>query len=366
MKKFSIVLITFITLCSGIFAAGIDDLKTAIASKDVTKVQVLLESASSDQITEYEKEILSQAKAYVSKDELDYASSLAETVLMFDFDCTEAQKLYTSIEKAKKAKADTLARKEAEEQKKKEAERKKAEEEEQKRQLEEYKKQKAEEEKQQKEYIESVSSVSFANFPMSYGFALPIDLTKSAFADEYNGNNRLYTRLGVGIVANVAFKHPYVDIGFHGTYNFLPLSFMQGGMKSDFRSRLTFGLPMFSEWFRLSLGFNSYSLINNGDVILYESVTAPTVGIGVEKLKIRDFLEFSAFTDLNLITFDSQSEINYAFDAEFICRYYLPVDAFGMGRLYVENKEVLNTLILSKQAEWSLNVSFSVGVSINE
>ncbi len=366
MKKLGFLFIIFLTLNIFAFADNIDDLKAAISSKDISKVQILLESAPSDQVNVYEKEILAKAKEYVANDELDYASSLAEVVVMVNIDNVEARKLYTSIEKAKKAKAETLARKEAEEKKRQEEERKKAEAEEQKRQLEEFKAQKEKEEKEQKEFIESVSSVSFSNFPMSFGFALPLDFTKSTFADEFNGNKALYTRLGVGLVANVAFVHPYVNIGLHVNYNFLPVAFMKGGMKSDLKTRITLGLPMFSNWFRLSTGFNSYSLINNSSVVLYEMITAPTFGIGVEKVKFTDFLELSFFTDLNLITFDKHSEINYAFDTELNLRYYLPVDAFGMGKLYVESKNFLNNIILSKQSEWYLTSTISVGVSINE
>lgn len=365
MKKHGIIVLLLLASISFLFADGFTDLQKAISSKDTAKVRVLLESSGTSK-SDFENEILKQAKTYVANDDLDYASELAELVLMYNFDNNDAQKLYTSIEKAKKSKAEADARKQLEEQKKAEEERKRKEAEEEKRQLEEFKEQKKKEEQAKNDYIESVSSISFSNFPMSFGFALPVEFMKSAFADEFNNNSRLYTRMGVGFVGNIAFVHPYFNAKAHVNYNFLPINFMKCGMKSDFRSRLSIGTDLFSEWFRITVGYNTFSLINNDSVVLYESITAPTIGFGVDNVKIADFLEFGLFTDINLITFDANTQINYAYDVDFTARYYLPVKALGLGKLYIEDEIVFSSIVLSKESEYTISSILSVGVSINE
>lgn len=366
MKKYTMLLALLFFSSVVIFAEGTDELKSALNKKDTAKVQLLLESASNEDANKYEAEILDKAKKAVSNDDLDYASTLSEIVLLYDFDNSEAQKLFNSIEKAKKAKAETEARKKAEEKKKQEEEQRRKEFEEQQRQLEEFKQQKKQEEQKKNEYIESVSTISFKNFPMSYSLNLPLEISKSSFADEFNKTSNVYTRFGFGLNANVGFNHPYVNVNMHLTYNFLPIQANEAGTKSDFRSRFTVGLPSFSKWFKLSLGINTYSIFNDNNAVLYNTLTSPTIGIGIENLTFNNNFSFSFFTDMNFITFDENSEINYAWDMEAILRYTLPVTIFKNGKLYLENTTSYTSLIVSKQSEWFLDTQFSFGVSLNE
>lgn len=366
MKKFVVLLLLSFSITFSIFAASNEELKKALDNKEIHVVQAMLENAAPEELSDLEKQVLSKSKDAVSKDDLDYAFSLAEIVLIVNFDNAEAQKLYTSIDKAKKTKAETEARKKAEEEKRQEEERKRKEAEEQKRQLEEYKQQKQEEEQKKNEYIESVSKISLANFPMRYAVNFPIEISQSSFANQFNQASNIYSRLGFGLEAKVGFNHPYVKLDLDLNYNFLPLQFNQAGMKSDFRSRFTIGIPSFSDFFRLSFGINSYSLINDNNAALYSGLTAPIFGIGLDKINITPDLTMSFFTDLSLITFDAHSEISFAWDAEVTLRYYLPFKLFENGKLFVQNTTSLNSLIVSKQNEWYLDTQFSVGVSIND
>lgn len=137
-------------------------------------------------------------------------------------------------------------------------------------------------------------------------------------------------------------------------------------MKSDLKTRLSFGLPFFSKWFRFSFGYNSYTLLDNNDIALYTTLTSPTIGIGLVNIKFSDNLSFKFFADINLITLDSNSEIDFAFDAEYALRYTVPVKLMKKGKLYVENKSFINTLFLSNKKELSFDTMINVGVSFNE
>lgn len=359
MRKFIALFVLLCLTSLSLFAAGTDELQKALSKKDVPVIQAILDNAAEEEKADFEALILQKAKEAVARDNLDFASSLAEMVLISDFDNTEAQKLYTSIEKAKKAKAETEARKKAEEQKK-------AQEEEQKRLLQEFQEQQKKAEEQKNEYIDSVSKITFENFPMSYAVTLPLDFSYSSFANQYNGTG-LCTRFGTGADISLGFNHPYVEMDLDINYNFFFVGSNNSGMKSDLKTRFSFGLPSFSKWFRLSLGFNTYTLLNNNNnVALYTSLTAPTLGIGVDNIKFSDNLSFAFFTDINLITLDPSSEIDFAFDAEYRLRYTLPVEMMKKGKLYIENKSFVNTLFISNKKELALDTMISVGVSFNE
>lgn len=366
MKKYFSIFFLLILTSTFAFSAGISDLQTALDNKDLTQIQNSLDTAAADEVADFEKLILNQAKSSVSEDDLDFASSLAEMVLMFDFDNSEAQKLYTSIEKAKKTKAETLARQEEEERKRQEAEAKRLEEEEQKRQLEEYKAQKAKEAKDKDDYIESVSSISFANFPISGGLHLPLEFSRSSFANEYNNSNTLYTRLGIGGTFDFGFRHPYFEAKLNATYTFYPIDFKDAGHKSDLRTRFTIGVPAFSPWFRLCAGFNSFKILGDVNSAIYKSITAPTLGVGFDNLTFGNLFKLAWYLDINLITFDNYSHIDFAYDTELSLKYFVPYEIFPNGKIFIEGNAVFNELIISKQNEWNLATSVNVGVSINE
>lgn len=358
MRRFITLILLLFIIPISVFAAGTDELQKALSKKDVPVIQAILDNASEEEKLNFENLILTKAKEAVSKDNLDFASSLAEMVLLADFDNADAQKLYTSIEKAKKAKAETEARKKAEEQKK-------AQEEEQKRLLQEFQEQQKKAEEQKNNYIDSVSKITIKNFPMSYALTLPLDFSYSSFANQYN-NSSISTRFGTGADINLGFSHPYVEMDLNVAYNFFYIGSNNAGLKSDLRTRLSFGLPSFSKWFRLSLGYNTYTLLNDNDVALYSSLSSPILGFGVDNIKFSDNLSFKFYTDFNLITLDSQSEIDFAFDAEYALRYTFPVKVMKNGKFYMENKSYINTLFLSNQKEWNLDTMINIGVSFNE
>lgn len=92
MKKYTLFFTLIFFTSVAIFAEGIADLKSALNSKDTSKIQLLLESADKDEVKNFEAAILDKAKKAVSEDDLDYASKLSEMVLLFDFDNSEARK----------------------------------------------------------------------------------------------------------------------------------------------------------------------------------------------------------------------------------------------------------------------------------
>lgn len=367
MKKLIFILLVLLTSVSVVFADNIDNLKQALQDKNVAVIQTLLDSTTTDESADFESLILEEAKNAVAQDDLDYASTLAEMVLMFNFDNQQAQKLYTSTEKAKKSKADAELRKQEEERQRQLEEERKAAEEEQKRQLEEYQEQKKQEEQAKNEYIESVSSINFSNFPLSGGLNIPLEFFNSSFANQFNNTTGPVVKFGVGAQLNAGFNHPYFKFNLHANVNFFPPIIAENGMKFDLKTRATLGLPFLSKWLRFSVGINTFKISDDKNSALYTALTSPTIGIGFEEIKFaNNAIAISTFADLNLITFDQVTQINYAFDVQLTVRYYLPFIFGSNGKVYIEDTTMFNTIVLSKQSEWDITTTLCAGVSFNE
>lgn len=357
MKK-RIILSALILFVSVLFAQTSEDLLKALKEKNVDTVRTILEDSSEEEAPLFEELILEDSKRAVKKDDLDYAYQLAEVVLMYDFDNKTAQDLFTSIEKAKKSKAE-IAAKEAEK------ERKRQEEAEKQRQIEEYQAQKQKEEEQKIEHEKAVSTITKNNFPILVGVSpLSFDFTKSEVADEYTGKEQLEVKYGLGLHGNVGFEHPYLMANAHLNYNFNFLSFAENGMKSDLETRLTVGTPIISDYVRLSLGYNCINYINANKSVVLKDVYAGTLGFGVENVKLPKNLTLSAFADFNTVAFTS-NKVNLAFDVDFTLRYDLPWSIFNK-KLYAENNTVFNALQISQKWECSLDTRFIVGVYLND
>lgn len=334
-------------------------LQTALKNKKITEVKSLLENSGEKETKECEALILDTAKKAVEKDDLDFAYSLSEIVLMYNFDNLEAQQLYTSIDKARKSKAELLA-KEAEKAKQKK------EDEERKRQLEEYNAMKKQEAEKKEAYQKSISSIDFNNFPI-YASISPValDFTSSEIADEYNSKNGINTKYGAGAFIDLGFKHPYILADLHLNYEFLFADFGDKGAKSSLMTRLTLGSPIISNYVRLSLGYNLFNYINDKNSVLLRNVSAPTLGFGIEKVKIGKNFSFDLFSDINTLTFIKESKIDFGFDIDLSMRYVLPVQLFKKN-IYIQNNTYFNGYAVSQKWEQSINTSFSVGVAINE
>lgn len=357
MKKFLSTLV-FVLAAGVIFASGSDDLMKALKDKNVEAVQTVLDECSDEEAPLFEEMILEDSKRAVKKDDLDYAYKLAEVVLMYDFDNTEAQNLFTSIEKAKKSKAEVAA-KEAEK------ERKRQEEAEKLRKLEEYNALKQEEENKKKKHEEAVSKITIKNFPLEVGLSpVSFDYTKSEIRDDYEGKKTSDFKYGAGLYTDLGFVHPYVLTNLHINYNFLLLSFGGNGMKSDLKTRLTFGTPILSDYVRFSLGYDSLNYINSNKSVVLTDIYAGTIGFGVENLRIKDVFDVTVFADLNTVSFFS-SNVNMSYDIDFSFRYDLPIKVLNK-KLYAENNTVFTAFQISQKWEYSVGTRFVVGVYINE
>lgn len=337
---------------------SMDSLKDLLSKKDVSGVNELLASSESEEKGFLEEKVLSEVQKAVKTEDLDYASSLTEAVLMNNFDNTEAQRMYNAIEKAKKLKAERLAKEE-------EARAAREAEEERKREIEQFYADKAEAEEKKQNYIKSVMSLNRYNFPVYAGVTpLALDFAKSPFADEYNNNDRLNVRYGAGVKVDATFDHPYVIANIRGNYDYFFAPLSGDGTKSDLRLRLSVATPFISKYFFLSFGYVNFTTPESAECALFKEVSAPVIGLGVSQLKIGQSLQLGLFADLNFLTFSS-SDIDLAFDADFYIRYFLPVKIADVMKLYVENDTSFTCLRSANDNEWYCDTSFSVGAAFN-
>jgi len=357
MKK-KVFLSALILFAATLFAQTSEDLMKALKEKNVDEVRTILEDSSEEDAPLFEELILEDSKKAVKKDDLDYGYKLAEVVLMYDFDNKTAQDLFTSIEKAKKSKAE-IAAKEAEKEKQRQAEAEKQ------RQVEEYQAHLQKQQEAKEEHEKAVSTISKNNFPILIGLSpLSLDFTKSEINDEYKGSQSMEIKYGAGLHANAGFVHPYLLANLHINYDFEFLSLAGNGMKSDLETRFTVGTPIISDYVRLSLGYDVINYINANKSVVLTDIYAATLGFGVEEVKLGKSFTLSAFADFNTIAFMS-NRINLAFDADLTLRYDLPF-SFLNKNFYVENNTVFNAFQISQKWEYSIDTRFVVGVYLNE
>lgn len=357
MKKFLTVF--FLVILAGfLFAETSEDLLKAFKEKKVDEVQSILLESDDENSSLYEDLILEESKKAVKKDDLDYAYQLAEIVLMYDFDNQKAQDLFTSIEKAKKSKAEVAA-KEAEK------ERKRLEEEKKLKEIEEYKALQQQKEDERKAHEKAVSTITKKNFPIELGLSpLSLDFSKSELRDDYEGKSTIDFKYGAGVYSNVGFTHPYLLANLHVNYNFEFLSFGGKGMKSDLESRLTLGSPIVSDFVRLSFGYDCINYLQSDNSVVLTDVYGAKLGFGLENLRFGQNFAITAFFDLNTVAFTSD-KINMAFDVDFSCRYDLPWNVFSK-KLYVENNTVFNAFQISQKWEYSIDTRLVLGVYLND
>jgi len=367
MKKscFAILFALFI----GVAFAQTVSIDDALASKNKDAVKTILESSNEENLKEVESKIITDIKKAVNEDDLDYAYDLADLILMYDFDNKEAQKLYTSIEKAKKNKAEQIARQQEEERRKKEEEEKRIKAEEEKRRMEEYyalkEKDEVEAAKAKDDYIESVSSIGWKNFPMEFGFSpLAFDISSSSFANQYNDSSSVNFRYGLGVSYDLSFIHPYVVVDLLVDYQFYVWPVAGAGMKSDLLGRVGVGLPGFSEYFRLTLGYKAMDLISSENIALYTHVKSPTLGCGVDKIKLGKDVYMGCYIDWDLITLDANSTIDLAGGIDLILKYDLPFTVKNI-KFFISNETKFDFIRVSNQSEWSINTIFNFGAKLN-
>jgi len=360
MRKFILVFALLIsTLC--IYAQTTENFNKAMDTRDVELARSEISKADKKTASKMEEQMMAEIKKAVAEDNLDYAYSLTEVVLEYDLDNVEAQKLYNSIGKAKKAKEETLKRQAEDERKRKEAE-------EQKKAIEEYQKAKVEEAQKKDEYIEQVSSITFNNFPLDIGVTpVSFNFAKSPFADECNANNVTNIRYGAGGVFKLGFVHPYFLATAKLNYTFFLHPLAGSGNKAETTLRTSFGIPHFSKWFRLCFSYDSYSVMDDDNSSLYSKVTSPKLGIGFEKVQFGENFEINTYFDIDFNTSDKNSDIQFAYGTELDMKYMIPgVYITNNGRLFVEADARYYTIRINNENEWNVNTSISVGVSFNE
>lgn len=358
MKKNLLVLFV-LAFGTFLFAQSTDDLLSALKEKQIDTVQSLLEDCEDENEAVFEEMILEESRKAVKKDDLDYAYDLANIVLMYDFDNLEAQDLFTSIERAKKSKAE-LAAQEAEKEKKRQ------EEEEQRRQVEEYQAQKQKEADDKLEYEKAVSTVSMENFPFSVGFApASMEFLNSEIANIYKNTTKTEMKYGLGVQTNFGFNHPFLFLKGKVSYDFYLVSFAENGMKSDLKSRVGIGSPIISDYVCLSVGYNWFNYLKSNDSVLVQKIHSPTVGFGIDNLKFGDSVLVSLYTDVNTILFSQKTNIDFAFAEDFTIRYDLPVK-LADKTIYLENNTIFSANVIYSKWEYTVNTSLILGVKINE
>lgn len=344
-----------------IFAQTTENFNKAIDTHDVELARSEISKADKKTADKMEAQLMAEVKKAVSQDNLDYAYSLTEVILDYDLDNVEAQKLYNSIGKAKKAKEETLKRQAEDEKKRKEAE-------EQKKAIEEYQKAKVEEAQKKDEYIEQVSSITFKNFPIDIGVTpVAFNFAESPFADKVNENSELNARYGTGAVFKIGFVHPYFLATAKLNYTYFLTSLSGTGKKADIALRTSFGIPHFSNWFRICFSYDTYSVSDDDNSSLYTKVNSPKLGIGFEKIMFGENLEVNFYSDIDFNTFDKNSDIQFAYGAELDFKYLIPnIQITENGRLFVEADAKYYTIRINNENEWNANTLISVGVAFNE
>ncbi len=105
LKKYFLS-VFFISLMIPLFAQSVSsEFSTAVENKDLDRIETLLLDASSGDSVVMENALLNEAKKAVLSNDYDYASALAELVLLKNLDNEQAQNMYVSIEELKRQKA---------------------------------------------------------------------------------------------------------------------------------------------------------------------------------------------------------------------------------------------------------------------
>lgn len=375
-------------------------IEAALLAGDAAAVGAILSEAPAELAPELESLSLEAARNAVRAGKLDTASSIAEAVLLFNLDNSEAQDLYTSVEEARRlkaaqeekkrqeaeaarakaeAEAAAKARAEAEAAKaeaEREAARAKAEAdakaaEEARLELERRAREarEADERKRAEEeaFLRSVRVIGWKNFTASAALSPAlVDIGASSFADAYSGDAAVNSGYGFSGSAELRFHHPYVGAKLEASYGLVPFPFSEGDTSNSLSARLAIGTPAIGLPLYLSAGFVSRTYAGadgaEADTVLFTALSSPTLGIGIEdwaplpnlELGLRaEWLAVSAVDDL----------IDFAASVRLSGKYYWRRgEAFD---LFAGVAVGADGIFAGDGLEWSIHPSLEAGASIH-
>lgn len=367
-KIFFVVILCFF---SSVFADSFDDLKKAFDEHSSLSVKSVLAQSSEEEKSDLESEVLAEVKKAVNADDLDYAYELTEAILFVDMGNEEAQKIYSSIKKIRKNREEARIKAEKEAQQKLEEaaalEKKLQEEAERQKIVDEYLAQKERELREKEKFVYAVSDISIKNFPMRVGFTpAAFDISRSAFASDF-ANSGVNCRYGFGGNFDIEFVHPYVLLDFRFATVYYPKVLKGSAKKADTKLRFSASLPMVLQNFCLTFSYEYYANhpSENEHVALYNKLSSPFIGVGFQDVNIVKNLNASFYVDLNLVMFDKDNEVDFAFLTESLFRYDLPWKISNIVGFFVENNMYFGLLRAANKGEFSLQDTISIGVSIN-
>lgn len=220
---------TAIAQTSNLDQSSSANLETALKNNDFDAVSTILNEADADIAPQFEATILQAAKNAVIKNKLDDAFKLAEIVLYYNFDNTEAQDLYTSIQQQKnKAVAAAEAKKKVEEQKKEE------------------------------KFINDVKFIGIDDF--SFGIAVTpaaMDFLTSDPVKKVYKTDGFSCRYGFGVDGFVAFNHPFIKVQLGVIWNLLPVNIAGESSHNLIDARFTLESPAFVKYLTITAGYRN-------------------------------------------------------------------------------------------------------------
>ena len=356
------IIVAFLAL---LVSAESVELDNAIAAKNYDGITAILTSAPQDKVAEYEETILTAARKAVKENRFDDASKLSEIVLVYDFENTEAQNMYTAIQDMKNQE------KVVEERKQQEAEAKAKKEEEEriaaeKAAAEEAERQRiADEAKKKEEYLKSVQDVSSNNFSFTFAISpLAMDFARSSMAESvYSKDAGLNTRYGFGAQGGITFAHPFVKMSLLVDWVFAPVVITGCNSENIVEGRICLGSPALIKYFSLTGGYR-HVYISGTKSAFYDRVGAPIIGIGLLDICLPKDIHLSILADWNTISV-TESLITFAFDAKLAISWY-PGVKLGAADLYIKSKTCFDAIYFQSGKEWDVYTVLAVGVAYNE
>lgn len=333
MRKFIIVTVLLSFASSILWSSDLSKLKASVSQKNQAEIESILESASPEDLSEYENYILSEAKAKVLKGEHEEAAFLVESILSVDFENKAAQDLYTSIEKAKKEK-----KKVEKETKEKIAQDKAAEEE---------------------AYWEKIKTTSFMNFPLSVGIT-PVALNIQTSSLAVNKSNMRY---GLGFNLGAGYIGPNLKLNLKANYDTFPVALSGKGTLSNLNLRTSISASRTDIPIALTAGFKSRK--SNESTSLYTDLSGAFIGAGLDGYKFKNIFDTSIYFDWNLCSYTADTLIDFSCGTEITIRYKQPLKKNNNIKWYVENCTRFDYWKIKSNSETCTTNGISAGVIIN-
>jgi hypothetical protein len=368
--KFGLVIFLLLTVCSagfsqetGNFQSIGDEILSLISAGDTGGLEIFLDSlADAGEKTFAENFIIEQAKQSVLEGNLDLALALTEAVLLFNLDNTAAQNLYASIEQAKREKEEL-------EEQERQAELERQQQEEELARIEEEKAAEEQKAAEEKEYEDAVSNVTLDNFSLAVNLS-PVSflLYGSGFADLLSGQTTLNSNYGLGVNGRITFTHPYVafNLNFFCSVFFVP--FVSEDLLTEGDFVLSVSSPLIGFPVYLRAGYYGYEFGGpEGQAVssvLFQGISSPVLGAGIENLKLTGSLGFSFYADI-LTLFFTHDSVDFAVNlgTSFPVRIFRINDKMS----FAVTPSASGTLLVSDgRIEWLSSISVSAGVVINE